>query len=86
MSLLRLIFGRQAPPPPPPPPAPAPPAPRGDTLVLAGLDLAGAGEVTITVGERTFVAPAEYGLQHVREIFPEPAPRLSPSPSPSRLR
>ena len=80
MSLLRLIFGhRQAPtPPPPPPPPPAPPAPRADTLVLAGLDLAGVGEVTITVGERTFVAPAEYGLQHVREIVPEPAPAPAP--------
>jgi EAL and modified HD-GYP domain-containing signal transduction protein len=78
MSLLRLIFGhRPAPPPPPPPPA-APPAPRGDTLVLAGLDLAGAGEVTITVGERTFAARAEYGLQHVREVVPEPAPATVP--------
>ena len=81
MSLLRLIFGnRPAPPPPPPPPPPAPPAPRGDTLVLAGLDLAAGGEVTITVGERTFSARAEYGLQHVREVFREPEPEVAPAP------
>ena len=37
------------------------------------------------VGERTFVARAEYGLQHVREVVPEPvaAPEPEPEPAPS---
>jgi len=74
MSLLRQLFNRRQVPAPPPPPPPAPPAPRGDTLVLAGLDLAGGGEVTITVAGRTYVARAESGLQHVREVVPEPQP------------
>jgi EAL and modified HD-GYP domain-containing signal transduction protein len=76
-----MIFGqRPAPPPPPPPPPPAPPAPRGDTLVLAGLDLAAADEVTITLAGRTFVARADYGLQHVREIFPAAVPEPARAP------
>ncbi len=75
MSLLRQLFGRRQVPAPPPPPPPAPPPPRGDTLVLAGLDLTGADEVTITVAGRTYAAPAEYGLQQVRAVEPEPQPQ-----------
>jgi c-di-GMP phosphodiesterase len=82
MSILRRILGRPVPPPPPPPAPPAPP--RGDLLTLAGPGLAGADlsgelEVTITVGGRTYAAATtrrgttEFALHDFREIEP-PAP------------
>ena len=87
MSILARILGRRpAPTPPPPPPAP----PRGDVLSLngpglAGTDLSGEIEVTITVGGRTYAAATtrrgagEYALHDFREIVPEPP---APDPEP----
>jgi EAL and modified HD-GYP domain-containing signal transduction protein len=84
MSILRRILGRPTPPPPPPPAPPAPPAPpRGDLLTLlgpglAGTDLSGELEVTITVGGRTYAAATtrrgttEFALHDFRELVPEP--------------
>ena len=80
MSILRRILGRPLPPPPPPPPAP-----QVDLLTLAGpglagTDLSGEIEVTITVGGRTFAAatsrrgPTEFALHDFREVVPEPEP------------
>ena len=87
MSILARIFGRRpaATLPPPPPP------PRGDLLSLtgpglAGTDLSGDVEVTITVGERTYTAsstrraPGEFALHDFREIVPEPEPEPTPEP------
>jgi c-di-GMP phosphodiesterase len=92
MSILARIFGRRpAPTLPPPPP---PPPPRGDLLSLtgpglAGTDLSGDIEVTITVGERTYAAsttrraPGEFALHDFREIVPEePAPVVVAEPDP----
>ena len=81
MSILRRILGRPTPPPPPPPAPLAPP--RGDLLTLAGpglagTDLSGDLEVTITVGGRTYAAATtrrgttEFALHDFREIVPEP--------------
>ena len=87
MSILARILGRRpAPTPPPPPPAP----PRGDLLSLdgpglAGTDLSGEIEVTITVGGRTYAAATtrrgsgEFALHDFREIVPE-APEPEPEP------
>jgi c-di-GMP phosphodiesterase len=81
--------------PAPPPPPPAPPAPpRGDSLFLTGegfdgADLTGAATVTVTLGDRTFTAtatrrgdglPAEFALEDVREVVPEPEPEAEPEP------
>jgi EAL and modified HD-GYP domain-containing signal transduction protein len=91
MSILARIFGRRPavtlPPPPPPP--------RGDLLSLtgpglAGTDLSGEIEVTITVGERTYTAstirraPGEFALHDFREIVSEPEPVVvEPEPEPT---
>jgi EAL and modified HD-GYP domain-containing signal transduction protein len=86
MSILTRILGRR--------PAPSPPQPpRGDLLTLsgpglAGTDLSGEIEVTITVGGRTYAAATtrrgsgEFALHDFREIVaaaPEPPP---PPPEP----
>ena len=75
MSILARIIGRRPAPPPPPPPPPL----RGDLLSLTGAGLAGADltgeiEVTITVAGRTYAAsttrcaPGEYALHDFREV------------------
>ena len=76
MSLLKLIFGRRATPAaPPPPPAP----PRGDTLLIAGVDAAAAGDVTIIIGGRTLTGRAQargdgdFALHDLRERVEPPA-------------
>jgi EAL and modified HD-GYP domain-containing signal transduction protein len=92
MSILARILGRRPAPTLPPPPQP----PRGDLLSLhgpglAGTDLSGEIEVTITVGGRTYAAtptlraPGEFALHDFREVVPEPpepAPEPEPEPEP----
>jgi EAL and modified HD-GYP domain-containing signal transduction protein len=90
MSILARILGRRPAPTLPPPPQP----PRGDLLSLhgpglAGTDLSGEIEVTITVGGRTYAAtptlraPGEFALHDFREVVPEPpAPAPEPEPEP----
>jgi EAL and modified HD-GYP domain-containing signal transduction protein len=91
MSILSRIFGRRPAPPPfvPPPP---PPPPRGDLLTLtgpglAGADLCGDVEVTITVGGRTWTAATtpraagEFALHDFHELVPEPEPVVADEPS-----
>jgi EAL and modified HD-GYP domain-containing signal transduction protein len=90
MSILARILGRRpAPTLPPPPPQP----PRGDLLILngtglAGTDLSGDIEVTITVGGRTYAVattrrgPGEFALNDFREVVPEPEPVVEPEPEP----
>jgi c-di-GMP phosphodiesterase len=92
MSILARIFGRRPavtlPPPPPPP--------RGDLLSLtgpglAGTDLSGDVEITITVGDHTYAAsttrraPGEFALHDFREIVPEEpeAVVVEPEPEPA---
>jgi hypothetical protein len=91
MSILARILGRRpAPTLPPPPPQP----PRGDLLTLngpglAGTDLSGELEVTITVGGRTYAvattrrAAGEFALHDFREIVPVPEPEPEPEPGPA---
>jgi EAL and modified HD-GYP domain-containing signal transduction protein len=92
MSILARILGRRpAPTLPPPPPQP----PRGDLLTLngpglAGTDLSGEIELTITAGGRTYAAattrrgPGEFALHDFREVVPEPEPEpvVVPEPEP----
>jgi EAL and modified HD-GYP domain-containing signal transduction protein len=89
MSILARIIGRR---PAPTLPAPPPP-PRGDLLSLtgpglAGADLTGEIEVTITAGGRTYAAsttrraPGEFALHDFREVAPEePAPVAAHEPA-----
>jgi c-di-GMP phosphodiesterase len=89
MSILARILGRRPAPTPPPPP---PPPSRGDLLSLtgpglAGTDLSGELEVTITVGGRTYAAsttrrsPGEFALHDFREVAPEePVPAVADEP------
>ena len=90
MSILARILGRR---PAPTLPTPPPQPPRGDLLTLngpglAGTDLSGEIEVTITVGGRTYAAattrraPGEFALHDFREIVPEPEPVVEPTPAP----
>jgi c-di-GMP phosphodiesterase len=88
MSILARIIGRRPAPPPPPPPPPL----RGDLLSLTGAGLAGADltgeiEVTITVAGRTYAAsttrraPGEYALHDFREVVAdEPVPVVADEP------
>jgi c-di-GMP phosphodiesterase len=87
MSILARIIGRR-PAPIQPPPSP----PRGDLLSLTGAGLAGADltgeiEVTITVAGRTYAAsttrraPGEFALRDFREVVAdEPAPVAADEP------